>query len=109
MSYSIQPIATKRLTKSFLMSLTEGVYLVSNICQSREKSIFEEHVVSHATRREQWNQIKQVGADNRLCDVFRSRAHYEEFQKAFPRELSHSDASIEILEALLDKGHHGNN
>jgi hypothetical protein len=109
MSCSLQPIATGRLTRKFLMGLSEGVYLVSNISRTRGKSVFEGYVISAEMRHIQWDDIKKAGADGRLCDIFRSRAHYEEFRKAFPRQLLRCDVRIAILEALLNEGHHGDN
>jgi hypothetical protein len=89
------------------MSLADDVYLVSNVHKTRNKSFFESRVARGGARQEQWRQIKELGVNNRLCDVFESKAHYEEFRQAFPRKISHSDGVIALLEALLEDNEPG--
>jgi hypothetical protein len=62
-----------KLTKKFLMGLPNGVYLMSNMAATLNKSIFGEYVISPVAEREkQWARIKLAGADNRLCRIFKT-------------------------------------
>ena len=66
-------LRSAKLTKKFLMSLPNGVYLMSNIAATRDKAIFGEYVISPVAEREkQWARIKLAGADNRLCRIFKT-------------------------------------
>ena len=77
-----QPLECRKLTKKFFMSLPAGVYLVSNcydtLGPSRATPVFNEYVVHCQERSAQWDRIKAVGADQRLCDVYRSAEDYKE-------------------------------
>lgn len=66
-----------RLTKKFLMGLPEGLYLVSNMILGPDKSIFSEKVAPLSEREEQWKRIAKVGADQRLCYVYRTEDDYQ--------------------------------
>jgi hypothetical protein len=62
-----------KLTKKFLMSLPNGVYLMSNLAATRNKPVFSEYIISPITEREkQWARIKLAGANNRLCRIFKT-------------------------------------
>jgi len=65
-----------KLTRKFFMSLPEGVYVVSNCCDAlgpgRATPVFHEYVARREERPAQWDQIRAVGADQRLCDIYRS-------------------------------------
>ena len=69
-------ICRGKLTKKFFSTLPVGVFLVSNCYEklSPKKStpLFYEYTESPEGRKTQWERIKTVGADQRLCDVFES-------------------------------------
>jgi hypothetical protein len=81
-----QPLECRKLTKKFFMSLPEGVYVVSNchdtLGPGRATPVFNEYVVQCEERSTQWDRIKTVGADQRLCDVCRSAEHYKKVVQA---------------------------
>jgi hypothetical protein len=63
-----------KLTKKFFMSITSGVYLISNTADNNQNPIFAEYVVSSQEKKEeQWKRIKEVRADNRLSILFKSK------------------------------------
>lgn len=62
-----------RLTKKFLMEQKQGSYITSNICTDERMPIFAEKITSPEKRQAQWERIKKVGADNRLCRVLTGR------------------------------------
>lgn len=66
-------LESARLTKKFFMSLPSGIYLISNSPGPDGNSTFGEYVISPIAEREkQWQRIKEVGANNRLCRIFRN-------------------------------------
>ena len=65
-----------KLTKSFLMQLTMGNYVMSNIIDKYRCPIYDGEVVPQDIRDMQWEKIKQVGAEDRLCRVFKSKSDY---------------------------------
>ena len=66
------------LTKKYLMSLPEGVYLVSNLFpENSMQSIFAEKVAPLNLREDQWERIMEVNADQRKCHVFKNEAEYK--------------------------------
>jgi hypothetical protein len=67
-------LRSSRLTKRFLLSLPNGVYLMANIAGSNGNPIFGEYVISPPAEREkQWERIKEAGANNRLCRIFKNK------------------------------------
>ena len=69
-------ICRHRLTKKFFSTLPPGVYIVSN-CYRRvgpntSTPAFHEYTEPPRGRKAQWERIKTAGADQRLCDVYRS-------------------------------------
>jgi tripartite-type tricarboxylate transporter receptor subunit TctC len=72
-----------KLTRKYFLGLPTGVYLVSNcykrVAPNKSTPIFYEYVEQLAQRISQWERVKAAGADQRLCDVYRSS---EEFKKA---------------------------
>ena len=76
-------IERHKLTKKFFLGLPSGVYLVSNcykkVAPNISTPIFHEYTEQPTKRISQWERIKTVGADQRLCDVYQSS---EEFKKA---------------------------
>ena len=75
----IKPLKTDKLTRKFLLSLPKGVYLVSNVYVSLNRSAFAEYVEPLSTRNEQWKRIVESSADQRLCYVFKSQHDYESY------------------------------
>ncbi len=78
-----------KLTRKYLLGLPTGVYLVSNcyrrVGPNKSTPIFYEYVEQPEKRRFQWERIKAAGADQRLCDVYKSS---EEFKKAVEFETA---------------------
>lgn len=74
------------LTKKFLFSLASGLYLVSNCYNSDENgpidSIFRGYIPEASEREQLWKQIKQVGADGRLCYIYKNEDEYTDSLKA---------------------------
>ena len=71
----------KKLTKKFFMSLDEGIFLVSNCHQMVDPQTytpcFYEYLVPLPKRTEQWQKIKEVGADQRLCSVYSNMGEFK--------------------------------
>lgn len=66
-------LRSARLTKKFLLSLPSGIYLISNLAGSDGNPVFSEYVISSAIEREkQWERIREAGANNRLCRIFKN-------------------------------------
>lgn len=65
-------IARERLTKSFLMAQRTGTFIASNCCEHERSSgpRFGELIVEPSERAAQWERIKDVRADRRLCNVY---------------------------------------
>ena len=70
-----------KLTKTFLMGLAEGVYLISNVCERSGMPSFGEKLKPVDQRQDQWLRIKKAGVDNQLCRVFDTKADCEEWKK----------------------------
>lgn len=82
-------ICRHKLTKKFFSTLPAGVYLVSN-CYKRvgpntSTPVFYEYVEPPEARKTQWERIKTTGADQRLCDVYRS-------SEAFKKDVEYKTA-----------------
>ena len=69
------------------MKLPVGLYIVSN-CGERVKNtykpIFEEQVAKLEERQKQWERIKQVYADGRLCNIYACAEDYQNHKKTRP-------------------------
>ncbi len=74
-----------RLTKKFLMAAQAGGYLVSNLSHSTASGhapIFAEVLAESAEARlQQWEQIKAVEADDRLCYLHKSQDAYKQLNR----------------------------
>jgi hypothetical protein len=73
-----------KLTKKFFMSLPDSTFLVSRARNGANEPMFAKAVVHRAERDEQWRRVRSANASGRLCSVFDSRQHFEEFYRAFP-------------------------
>ena len=64
----------EKLTKKFLMSLPQDVFLASN-CFNRETGmpLIYEKVMAHWARERQWKKVKEVSANGRNCHVFKTK------------------------------------
>jgi hypothetical protein len=66
-----------KLTRKYLLSLQDGVFLASNVCDSASAApVFAELVAPIDQRNEQWARICERGAGQRLCRVFPSEDHF---------------------------------
>lgn len=74
-------LGSHKLNKKFFMSLPTGAYLASNCYNSlgpgRTTPCFHESVLPTEERTAQWERIRTVYADQRLCNVYES---IEEFK-----------------------------
>jgi len=99
-----QPLGCHKLTKKFFMSLPAGVYVVSNCYDTLglgcATPVFNEYVAQREERKAQWDQIKAVGADQRLCDVYRSA---EDYKKIVQSRTAQSPGYPSILISERDK------
>jgi len=73
----------KKLTKSFFMELSDGVFLVCSCGMSPLEPSFAEYVLPFAQRGEQWLRIKEARVDQRHCDVYEKKEDFEEFLKGW--------------------------
>jgi hypothetical protein len=81
-------VQTATLTKKFLMSLPNGVFIVSNVVHSLVEPVFAEYVLSPATERErQWEKIVSLGCNGRLCHVFKSEQEAIQFINSRPTRI----------------------
>jgi hypothetical protein len=78
---SSAPLKSGKLTKKFLMGIEEGLFLVSNIGHTPLQPVLAEKVAPINNREYQWARIIEVGANNRLCHVFKSKVDYENYFK----------------------------
>jgi hypothetical protein len=71
----------QKLTKKFFMSLDAGVFLVSNCHKMVDPHTytpcFYEYLVPLQKRLEQWQKIKEVGADQRQCSVYSNMVEFK--------------------------------
>ncbi len=65
-----------KLTKRYLMSLQEGLFLVSNVFPNSMQSAFAEKVAPLNLRNDQWYRIIAAGVDQRLCYIFNTEKEY---------------------------------
>jgi len=60
------------------MSLPAGKFLIAKVCDHHYRSGFAEDVAPRPLREEQWQRIKSIGGDGRLCDLFPSWATFRQ-------------------------------
>jgi hypothetical protein len=70
-------IIRKKLTRSFLLSLPIGAFVVSNIYPNGMPA-FAEQLGNDFTRPILWNQAVAAGAAGKLCEVVWTQAEFEE-------------------------------
>jgi hypothetical protein len=73
-----RPLQKTKLSKKFFMGLEEGLFLVSNCTDEHCKPIFADEVCSLNIRAMQWQMIVDCRAHHRLCEIFQSRAYFDE-------------------------------
>lgn len=70
-----------KLSKKFFYSLETGVYLVSNchinVGINTYSPAFYEYILPPDKRHEQWQRIKEVGADQRQCFIYSNAEEYK--------------------------------
>jgi hypothetical protein len=74
-----------KLTKKYFMELPEGVYLVSNVYEDNNMPAYEDEVSPLLKREEQWGKIVESYADQRLCNVFKTKTDYIDWFKTIRR------------------------
>ena len=74
----------KKLTKKLLYSLDPGVYIACGCVEvdalGQRESIFHGYVPDVSGRESFWNKIKEAGADQRNCYIFKNKDEYEVFE-----------------------------
>ena len=79
----------KKLTKTLLMRLPTGVFLVSNTQRSIGPNtvtpVFAEKVVPFDDREWQWRRIKECGADGRTCEVHTTSEEYKKTREVWTK------------------------
>ena len=78
-----QELTRKKLTKKFFMELHEGSFLVSNVGYAIDKPVFAEKISPSSKRLAQWEKIVSVGADQRLCKIYKTKMDHEAWLKEF--------------------------
>jgi hypothetical protein len=73
--------ACKRLTKQYLLSLRAGQFLVGNVCDHHYRPGFAERVAPKAEREEQWERVKKIRAEGRICDLFANERGFRQLAK----------------------------
>ena len=73
-----------RLTKRFLFSLPDGLYLVSNVMEAPGQPMFAETVAPISGRTAQWQRILKAAANSRTCHVFADPAEFIKFSLNIP-------------------------
>lgn len=63
------------------MELPEGVYLVSNVYEDKDTPAYADEISPLFKREEQWRKIVKSHADQRLCDVFKTKKDYIDWFK----------------------------
>jgi len=68
------------MTKRFLMSLPEGVYIASNVgdlVKGKVVPLLAAQVLPLEKREQQWKQIKEANCNNRNFEVFKNKQDWE--------------------------------
>ena len=84
MAWDTQPLINS-LSRSFLMSLPEGAFLVSNVYWCLGMPMFAESVAAPVERHQQWIRIRDAGVARCQCFVYQSQQEYEAEERAFVR------------------------
>lgn len=82
----MKELQRNKLPKKFFMTLEEGLFVASNCANENRKPVFADGVWPLSIRGLQWQIIVERKANSRLCDVYRSKADFEE--DYFKRKLS---------------------
>ncbi len=70
------PLVSGKLSKTFLLGLPEGAYVVSNSYHGPGKPAYAGYVAKAQYREKQWRQIKNCFCTERPCMVFRTKAEF---------------------------------
>ena len=73
-----------KLTKKNLMAFQEGIFILSNLYENG-KSIYTASVVPQDQRAKQWEEIKKVKADGRLCNIFNDEKEQQEYSASISK------------------------
>lgn len=91
----------EKLTKTLLRRLPAGVFLVSNCYHPMGPNtvtpVFAESVAPLDDRDEQWQRIKDAGADGRTCEVHKDPESYKLQQQA-ATQSSNRYPSVVLIE-----------
>ena len=97
-------ICNHKLTKKFFSTLPPGVYLVSNCYEQIGPNTFTpafyEYTELPEGRKAQWERIKAAGADQRICDVYKS---LEAFKKNAEYKTARDENYPQIVVCEVDK------
>ena len=91
----------KKLTKTLLMRLPAGVFLVSNCYRPMGPNtvtpVFAEMVSPLDDRKDQWQRIKDTGANGRICEVHKDPESYK-LQQQVASQSSNRRPSVVLIE-----------
>jgi len=79
MAKTATEITRGKLTKKFLTELPTNTYLVSNVGYTIDEPIYQGRVVAKSKRENQWNELKKVSVNNRLCQIFQTKSDYKKW------------------------------
>ncbi len=91
----------RKLTREYLMSLKEGLYLVSNIMYNSQP-YFAEKVAPLNLRKDQWDRIKKADVHQRLCHVFESEKEYTKWRAEINNNEERHKLTREYLMSLKE-------
>jgi hypothetical protein len=69
-----------KLTKRFLMKLSSGAYIMSNLYFKKGVSVYAAWVTPLLQREKQWKAIVDLAVDQKLCYVFENKEAAEKWQ-----------------------------
>lgn len=79
------PVESGKLTRRFLNSLPDGLFLVSSVYDKTDSGnyvpCFAEKVLPASERDEQWQRVRAAHADGRHCDLFVDETHCTAWKK----------------------------
>jgi len=84
-----------KLTKKYFMSLPEGSFLVSNIVKNSMQPVFAEKVIPLNLRKNQWDRIVEVGAQQRECHIFETEMEFKNWLSELNYNISKNKKKID--------------
>ncbi|MBX7210183.1 MAG: hypothetical protein K1X78_17825 [Verrucomicrobiaceae bacterium] len=83
-------LSRKRLTRSLLLELPVGTFVISNLINDSRQPVFAAQISDDVARDQLWLQARQARADGRLCWLTRDPSEYER-QRQLTEIATHGD------------------